>query len=73
MQIGVFSVSDITRDPVTGRMPTEGERIKAAVAIARKVEEIGTTTRPSTLPPPPPCWATLLPRQRESFSPPQPR
>ena len=41
MQIGVFSVSDITRDPVTGRMPTEGERIKAAVAIARKVEEIG--------------------------------
>ncbi|MCC3277458.1 LLM class flavin-dependent oxidoreductase [Arthrobacter sp. zg-Y20] len=41
MQIGVFSVSDITRDPVTGRIPTEGERIKAAVAIARKVEEIG--------------------------------
>ncbi|MCC3299869.1 LLM class flavin-dependent oxidoreductase [Arthrobacter sp. zg-Y895] len=41
MQIGVFSVSDITRDPVTGRFPTEAERIKAAVAIARKVEEIG--------------------------------
>ncbi|MCQ1949638.1 LLM class flavin-dependent oxidoreductase [Arthrobacter sp. zg-Y859] len=41
MQIGVFSVSDITRDPVTGRIPTEAERIKAAVAIARKVEEIG--------------------------------
>ncbi|KAD3436304.1 LLM class flavin-dependent oxidoreductase [Arthrobacter yangruifuii] len=41
MQIGVFSVSDITRDPVTGQMPTEAERIKAAVAIARKVEEIG--------------------------------
>ena len=41
MQIGVFSVSDITRDPVTGRIPTEGERIKAAVAIAKKVEEIG--------------------------------
>ena len=41
MQIGVFSVSDITRDPVTGRMPTEGERIQAAVAIAKKVEEIG--------------------------------
>ena len=41
MQIGVFSVSDITRDPVTGRTPTEGERIKSAVAIAKKVEEIG--------------------------------
>jgi putative FMN-dependent luciferase-like monooxygenase len=41
MQIGVFSVSDITRDPVTGRIPTEGERIKSAVAIAKKVEEIG--------------------------------
>ncbi|HET7414699.1 MAG TPA: LLM class flavin-dependent oxidoreductase, partial [Arthrobacter sp.] len=41
MQIGVFSVSDITRDPTTGRMPTEHERIKSAVAIARKVEEIG--------------------------------
>ena len=27
MQFGIFSVSDITRDPVTGRTPTEGERI----------------------------------------------
>src|SRR6478609_6843267 len=41
MQIGVFSVSDITTDPTTGRTPTENERIKAAVAIAKKVEEIG--------------------------------
>src|SRR3954471_4093685 len=41
MQIGVFSVSDITQDPTTGRMPTERERIKAMVAIAHKVEEIG--------------------------------
>ncbi|WP_026818099.1 LLM class flavin-dependent oxidoreductase [Arthrobacter castelli] len=41
MQIGVFSVSDITRDPTTGKTPTEQERIKSAVAIARKVEEIG--------------------------------
>jgi alkanesulfonate monooxygenase SsuD/methylene tetrahydromethanopterin reductase-like flavin-dependent oxidoreductase (luciferase family) len=41
MQIGVFSVSDITTDPTTGRTPTENERIKASVAIAKKVEEIG--------------------------------
>ena len=38
MQIGVFSVSDITPDPTTGRTPTENERIKASVAIAKKVE-----------------------------------
>ncbi|MGP9725794.1 5,10-methylene tetrahydromethanopterin reductase [Arthrobacter sp. MYb211] len=41
MQFGVFSVSDITRDPTTGKMPTEKERIDASVAIAKKVEEIG--------------------------------
>ncbi len=41
MQFGVFSVSDITRDPTAGRVPTEKERIDAQVAIAKKVEEIG--------------------------------
>ena len=41
MQFGVFSVSDITRDPTTGHVPSEKERIDAQVAIARKVEEIG--------------------------------
>ncbi len=41
MQIGVFTVSDITQDPTTGVTPTEHERIKAAVAIAKKSEEIG--------------------------------
>ncbi|GAB3558227.1 LLM class flavin-dependent oxidoreductase [Arthrobacter alkaliphilus] len=41
MEIGVFSVSDITTDPTTGHTPTENERIKAAVAIAKKAEEIG--------------------------------
>ncbi|MGG5171601.1 LLM class flavin-dependent oxidoreductase [Pseudarthrobacter sp. J1738] len=41
MQIGVFSVSDITTDPTTGKTPTEHERIQASVAIAKKVEEIG--------------------------------
>src|SRR5690606_39802756 len=41
MQFGVFSVSDVTRDPVTGTTPTEAERIKAIVTIAQKAEEVG--------------------------------
>lgn len=41
MQFGVFSVSDLTTDPTTGRTPTERERIKAVVTIAKKVEEVG--------------------------------
>jgi putative FMN-dependent luciferase-like monooxygenase len=41
MQFGVFSVGDVTRDPTTGRVPTEHERIEAMVAIALKVEEVG--------------------------------
>ncbi|MFB9239391.1 LLM class flavin-dependent oxidoreductase [Plantactinospora siamensis] len=41
MQFGVFTVGDVTTDPTTGRVPPEGERIKAMVAIARKAEEVG--------------------------------
>src|SRR3954452_7191369 len=41
MQFGIFSVSDITPDPTTGRTPSEGERIKAVRAIAKKAEEVG--------------------------------
>jgi len=41
MQFGVFSVSDITRDPVNGTMPTYAERIDAIQAIARTTEEVG--------------------------------
>ncbi|EYR63686.1 5,10-methylene tetrahydromethanopterin reductase [Actinotalea ferrariae CF5-4] len=41
MQFGVFSVGDITRDPTTGRIPTEHERLQAMVAIAKKAEEVG--------------------------------
>jgi putative FMN-dependent luciferase-like monooxygenase len=41
MQFGVFSVSDVTRDPVSGQTPTEAERIDALVQIARKTEEVG--------------------------------
>src|SRR5918997_611139 len=41
MQFGIFSVSDITTDPTTGRTPSEAERIQAVLAIARKAEEVG--------------------------------
>ncbi|NKY31911.1 LLM class flavin-dependent oxidoreductase [Nocardia speluncae] len=41
MQFGIFSVSDITRDPVTGVTPSEAERIDATVQIAKKTEEVG--------------------------------
>ncbi|MFD4404640.1 LLM class flavin-dependent oxidoreductase [Nocardia sp. NPDC058499] len=41
MQFGIFSVSDITRDPVTGATPSEAERIEAIVQIAKKTEEVG--------------------------------
>lgn len=41
VQLGVFSVGDLTTDPMTGRTPTEHERIKNTVAIAQKAEDIG--------------------------------
>ncbi|RRO19928.1 LLM class flavin-dependent oxidoreductase [Saccharopolyspora rhizosphaerae] len=41
MQFGIFSVSDVTTDPTTGRTPTEAERVQAMVRIALKAEEVG--------------------------------
>ncbi|MFC6152508.1 LLM class flavin-dependent oxidoreductase [Nocardioides yefusunii] len=41
MQFGIFTVGDVTRDPLTGHMPSENERIKATVAIAKHAEEVG--------------------------------
>ncbi|HJZ35918.1 MAG TPA: CE1758 family FMN-dependent luciferase-like monooxygenase [Solirubrobacterales bacterium] len=41
MQFGIFSVSDITKNPVTGRTPSEAERIEAIVRIARRADEVG--------------------------------
>ena len=41
MEFGIFTVSDITRDPTTGYTPSEAERIDATVQIARKAEEVG--------------------------------
>ncbi|MDQ4502149.1 LLM class flavin-dependent oxidoreductase [Sinomonas sp. ASV322] len=41
MQFGIFSVGDVTLDPTNGHMPSEGERIKAIVEIAKHAEEVG--------------------------------
>ncbi len=41
MQFGIFSVGDITRDPLTGETPSEAERIQAVVRIAAKADEVG--------------------------------
>src|SRR5215204_6299184 len=41
MQFGIFSVSDITRNPVTGYTPSEAERIDAIVRIAQRADEVG--------------------------------
>jgi len=41
MQFGIFTVGDVTPDPTTGSAPSENERIKAILAIARKAEEVG--------------------------------
>src|SRR6266496_5156558 len=41
MQFGIFSVSDITPNPVTGYTPSEAERIQAIAQIARRADEVG--------------------------------
>jgi putative FMN-dependent luciferase-like monooxygenase len=41
MQIGIFSVGDVTTDPTNGTTPTEHERIKAMVTIAEHAEAVG--------------------------------
>jgi len=41
MQFGIFSVGDITPDPTNGSLPTEQERIRSVVTIAKKAEEVG--------------------------------
>lgn len=41
MQFGIFTVGDVTADPTTGKTPTEHERMKATVEIAKKAEEVG--------------------------------
>jgi putative FMN-dependent luciferase-like monooxygenase len=41
MQVGIFTVGDVTPDPTNGRVPTDQARIKAMVTIAKKAEEVG--------------------------------
>src|SRR6185295_1448256 len=41
MQFGIFSVSDITRNAVTGETSSEAERIQEIVQIARRADEVG--------------------------------
>ncbi len=41
MQFGIFSVSDITRNPVTAQTPSEAEKIRDAVTIACHAEAAG--------------------------------
>ena len=41
MQFGIFTIGDVTPDPTNGRLPTEHERIKAMVTIAKKAEDVG--------------------------------
>jgi putative FMN-dependent luciferase-like monooxygenase len=41
MQFGIFSVSDISRNPVTDYTPSEAERVDAIVRIAQRADEVG--------------------------------
>jgi putative FMN-dependent luciferase-like monooxygenase len=41
VQIGIFTVGDVTTDPTSNTTPSEHERIKAMVTIAKHAEEIG--------------------------------
>ncbi|WP_091969413.1 LLM class flavin-dependent oxidoreductase [Propionibacterium cyclohexanicum] len=41
MQIGIFSVSDLTADPTNGHTPSEHERLEGWGRIARHAEDIG--------------------------------
>ena len=41
MQFGVYSVADLTRDPMTGITPTHSQRIDGIQRIARMTEDVG--------------------------------
>ena len=41
MEFGIFSVSDVTRDPVSGETPSEAARIHGLAEIAVHAEEVG--------------------------------
>ncbi|MBU4465555.1 MAG: LLM class flavin-dependent oxidoreductase [Actinobacteria bacterium] len=41
MQFGIFTVSDITADPTTGHTPSEAEKIRNTITVAKHAEEVG--------------------------------
>ena len=41
MQFGIFTVTDVTRNPVTGETPSEAERIRGVIEVARRADEVG--------------------------------
>ena len=41
MQFGIFTIGDVTTDPTTGRTPSEHERIKNTVELAKLADEVG--------------------------------
>ncbi|MGO2745008.1 LLM class flavin-dependent oxidoreductase [Microbacterium sp.] len=41
IQFGLFTVSDVTQNPITGETPSEGQKIKDAITIAKHAEEVG--------------------------------
>ncbi|EFV13508.1 LLM class flavin-dependent oxidoreductase [Segniliparus rugosus] len=41
MQFGIFSVGDVTKDPVGGKTPSEHDRLEAIMSYALKAEEVG--------------------------------
>ena len=42
MQFGIFSVSDITRDPTTGRTPSEAERKPVVKRVVKRAAVCAT-------------------------------
>jgi putative FMN-dependent luciferase-like monooxygenase len=41
MEFGVFTVSDVTTDPTTGRTPGDTERVRSILTIARHADQAG--------------------------------
>ncbi|GAA4416865.1 LLM class flavin-dependent oxidoreductase [Georgenia halophila] len=41
MQFGIFSVSDVTTDPTTGRTPDDTQRLRAMTTIAQHADQAG--------------------------------
>lgn len=41
MQFGIFTIADITPDPMTGKVPTENERLRNMIEMGRLAEQVG--------------------------------